>query len=117
MTLKANFVTRLGGFSTLTHLVWQSQGASASVARCAFNHAVRLYADPGTTVDVTTGRSDSNTSGRRKIGFSGYLVDKPQRSVVINSRLCNANGTRRSRRAPCGVYRVRGNPWPDIRPA
>lgn len=37
--------------------------------------AVRLYADPGTTVNVTLGRNDSTGNGDLGAFISGYLVD------------------------------------------
>ncbi len=75
--IRGTLLTRSGGNTMATQLVFESQGADGTETRYVFTHSVRLYADAGTNVDFNFIRNSSESQGSKSYSFSGYLIDKP----------------------------------------
>jgi len=78
--LTASITTTVGSTSIAHQLVMVEQGAIADPVVFAAAQTMRLYADPGTVVKATFGRTDPpppGTSGGVGMTISGYLVDVP----------------------------------------
>jgi hypothetical protein len=75
--VRSTMVTRVASGSMNTHLTWTLQSVEGTHQIFALTHPIRLYADAGTKVDITTTRSTLANSGGITYSFSGYLINTP----------------------------------------
>ena len=75
--IRSVVTTRTSGGTMNTHLLWLLQSVEGTQNVYAATHSVRLYADAGTKVDITTTRSNLADSGGTSYSFSGHLVNMP----------------------------------------
>ena len=75
---EVGFSTTVDGTFAAHHLLLVKQSTGGSTAHTfVTNHAVQIYADPGTTIRLSVLRNTGTGSGAVFATLSGYLVDFP----------------------------------------
>ena len=70
-------VTTAGGAGAFHTLAVQNQGDYGVLKQFGAAHVVRIYADPGSTVQVSAGRVPSNNTAACTVTLSGHFENVP----------------------------------------